>query len=284
MNLKKGIIQTLISSGSARINISLVQRMSMHTIPLQNLLFMLLPVAIVGYFYYKWLGDAKEIAYATLRMTSQLLLIGYVLEFLFKDDSPIIGVAILLFMIAVSSMIALRSCKQKSFQKYNHIFASIAIGGSFNLLIVFIAVLDLKSLYAPMVMIPLAGMIYANAMNAVAIAVERFNYEVQVNDYVQSRFLAFKAADPSSQYSLSGRSCFSSRDDDRADTLRCQSSYCSTISDSGDGHGARKFGDIDYFVFILAERSYQQDCGYYIPLIILNLKASNSSIGNGFEK
>lgn len=88
MNLKKGIIQTLTSSGSARINLSLVQRMSMHTIPLQNLLFMLLPVAIVGYFYYKWLGDAKEIAYATLRMTSQLLLIGYVLEFYLKMIHP----------------------------------------------------------------------------------------------------------------------------------------------------------------------------------------------------
>ncbi|MDD2356839.1 MAG: ABC transporter permease [Thiovulaceae bacterium] len=166
----------------------------MHTIPLQNLLFMLLPVTIVGCFYYKWLGNVKEIAYATLRMSSQLLLIGYVLEFLFKDDSPIIGVAIVLFMIAVSSMIALRSCRQKSFQKYTHIFAAIAIGGSFNLLIVLIAVLDLKSLYTPMVMIPLAGMIYANAMNAVAIAVERFDYEIQLNDYIQSRFLAFKAA------------------------------------------------------------------------------------------
>ncbi len=194
MNLKKGIIQTLTSSGINPIHISLVQRMSMHTIPLVNLLFMLLPVVIVGYFYYRWLGDAKEIAYATLRMASQLLLIGYVLEFLFKDDSPIIGIAIVIFMIAVSSMIALRSCKQKSFQKYTHIFAAIAIGGSFNLLIVFIAVLDLTSLYTPMVMIPLAGMIYANAMNAVAIAVERFDYEIQVNDYVQSRFLAFKAA------------------------------------------------------------------------------------------
>jgi putative ABC transport system permease protein len=97
-------------------------------------------------------------------------------------------------MIAVSSLIALRSCRQKSLQKYTHIFSAIAIGDSFNLLIVLIAVLDLKSLYTPMIMIPLAGMIYANAMNAVAIAVERFDYEIQLNDYAQSRFLAFKAA------------------------------------------------------------------------------------------
>lgn len=97
-------------------------------------------------------------------------------------------------MIAVSSMIALRSCKHKSLQRYTHIFGAIAIGGSFNLLIVLVAVLDLNSLYTPMVMIPLAGMIYANAMNAVVIAVERFDHEIVLNDYVSLRIFAFKAA------------------------------------------------------------------------------------------
>jgi putative ABC transport system permease protein len=61
-------------------------------------------------------------------------------------------------------MIVLKSSKTKDFKKYIYIFGAIAIGGSFNLLIVLIAVLDLKSLYTPNVMIPLAGMIYANAM------------------------------------------------------------------------------------------------------------------------
>ena len=43
-------------------------------------------------------------------------------------------------------------------------------------------------------MIPLAGMIYANAMNAVSIAIERFDYEREKGSYEQARFLAFKAA------------------------------------------------------------------------------------------
>jgi putative ABC transport system permease protein len=155
---------------------------------------MLLPVFIVGYFYHKWIEDAKEVPYATLRMTSQLLLIGYVLKFIFENDSPILGVFIVLFMITVSSMIVIKSSKTKTFKKYLSIFGAIAIGGSFNLLIVLAAVLDLKSLYTPTVMIPLAGMIYANAMNAVAIAVERFDHEIDDNNYVEARKLAFKAA------------------------------------------------------------------------------------------
>ena len=166
----------------------------MNTIPIENLVFMLLPTIIVGYFYFKWIGDSKEIAYATLRMLTQLLLIGYVLDFLFQKDSTVIGITIVIFMIAVSSLIAFRSFKNKVFINYAHIFASIAIGGTFNLLIVFFVVLDLKSIYLPKIMIPLAGMIYANAMNAVAIAAERFNNEMLSKSYEEARFFAFKAA------------------------------------------------------------------------------------------
>ena len=166
----------------------------MQIIPLENTLYMLIPIVIVGYFYYKWIYDAKEIAYASLRMFSQLLLIGYVLEFLFQSGSLYLGVFIVLFMVSVSSFIALRSLKKKGLVEYFHVFGAIAIGGTFNLMIVLALVLDLESLYVPMVMIPLAGMIYANAMNAVAICAERFEHESLSHDYEKARFFAFKAA------------------------------------------------------------------------------------------
>lgn len=49
---------------------------NMDLIPAQNILFMLLPLGVVGYFYYKWADDSKELAYATLRMAIQLVLIA----------------------------------------------------------------------------------------------------------------------------------------------------------------------------------------------------------------
>ena len=97
-------------------------------------------------------------------------------------------------MISVSSLIALRSCKTKTFKRYFDIFSAITLGGTFNLFIVFAAVLNLHALYTPTIMIPRAGMIYANAMNAVSIAIERFDYEREKGSYEQARFLAFKAA------------------------------------------------------------------------------------------
>jgi len=166
----------------------------MQIIPIENILFMLIPIAVVGYFYSRWIGNTKEIAYATLRMSAQLLLIGYVLEFLFTNNSLWSGVLIALFMIAVSSFIALRSFQTKTLRSYLQIFSAIAIGGTLNLIIVLAAVLDLESLYVPMIMIPLAGMIYANAMNAVAISAERFNNEILDKSYKEARMFAFKAA------------------------------------------------------------------------------------------
>jgi putative ABC transport system permease protein len=166
----------------------------MNTIPIENIAFLLFPTIVVGYFYFKWLGNSKEIAFATLRMVAQLLLIGYVLDFLFRKDSAVIGIAIVTFMIAVSSLIAFRSFKRKTLINYARVFSSIAVGGTFNLLIVLFVVLDLDSIYLPKIMIPLAGMIYATAMNAVAIAAERFQNEIISKSYEDARFFAFKAA------------------------------------------------------------------------------------------
>ena len=165
----------------------------MNTIPIENIAFLLFPTIIVGYFYFKWLGNSKEIAFATLRMVAQLLLIGYVLDFLFRKDSAVIGITIVIFMITVSSLIAFRSFKSKTLINYAHVFSSIAVGGTFNLLIVLFVVLDLNSIYLPKIMIPLAGMIYATAMNAVAIAAERFQNEILNKSYEEARFFAFKA-------------------------------------------------------------------------------------------
>lgn len=165
-----------------------------ETIPIVNLLFMLLPVGIVGYFYYRWSENAKEVLVATLRMVAQLLMIGYALSFIFDSQSILLGIFIVFFMISVSSWIALRNFKDKSLQSYKILFISIALGGTFNLLIVIIAVLHLEPLYKAEIVIPLAGMIYANAMNAVALAAERFENEIITHPYKIARHKAFKAS------------------------------------------------------------------------------------------
>ncbi len=155
---------------------------------------MLIPVGVVGYFYYRWIGNSKEIALATVRMVVQLLLIGYLLVYIFNNQNSLVGLLIVLFMVFVSSLIALRNVENRNLQTYFKIFISILIGGSINLLLVLYVVIDLEPLYQPRFIIPLAGMIYANAMNAISLASERFEKEIKNSSYEEARAVAFKGA------------------------------------------------------------------------------------------
>lgn len=167
----------------------------MQVIPIQNLLFMLLPIIIVWYYYKKWIGDSTEIIYATLRMTVQLLFIGYALIFIFEMKNNFMGMAIIAFMIAVSAFITLRSVNNRSFDEFKNILTAIFIGGTFNLVLVIEFVLELTPFYEPRYVIPLAGMIYANAMNAVSLAAERFEKEsIKGESYINARKNAFHAS------------------------------------------------------------------------------------------
>jgi len=136
----------------------------------------------------------SEIIISTIRMLIQLILIGYVLIYIFEEKSSLIGLFIISFMIAVSSWISLRNTKDKSLKHYTQIFLAIAIAGLVNLFLIIGFVLDLQSLYEPRYVIPIAGMIFANTMNALSLAIERFEKEIQ-RDVVfkKAREIAFKA-------------------------------------------------------------------------------------------
>ena len=166
----------------------------MELIAAQNILFILLPLIIVWYFYYKWVDNKVEIIYASSRMIIQLIAIGYLLVYIFKNDSWAIGLLIILVMITMSTFIAFRNLTSKNIRTFNIIFIAIATAGTLNLIIVIEFVLDLTRFYEPKYVIPIAGMIYANCMNAIAIAAERFEQEIKVSNYIQARKISFKTA------------------------------------------------------------------------------------------
>jgi len=166
----------------------------MQHIEILNLLYLLIPVSIVGYFYFKWVGNQKEIAYAAVRMVLQLLLIGYLLAYIFNADSNWMTLLIVIVMISAASMITLRNISIKDMATYRSIFFSILIGGSINLFLVLYFVLEIDSFSQPRYIIPIAGMLYANCMNAVSLVAERFEKEREVHGYRQARATAFRAS------------------------------------------------------------------------------------------
>ena len=165
----------------------------METIPLINLFYSLFPLLIVGYFYYKYTNNKYEIFYSTLRMILQLLLIGYGLLFIFDNKNLGLGLFLVFFMLVVSCMIILRNTKNKSKEHYFTIFAASSLSSLSNLFIVLVFVLEIKS-YEPSIIIPIAGMIFANTMNSVSICIERFEKEIELNPFIKAREYAFKAS------------------------------------------------------------------------------------------
>jgi len=166
----------------------------MQTISFYNLSLTLIPLIFVWYYYYKWTDDKYEIIISTIRMLAQLILIGYFLIILFEEKNSLIGLFIILFMITISSWISLRNTVNKTLKHYSQIFIAISISGLINLILIIVFVLELESLYEPRYVIPIAGMIFANTMNALSLAIERFEKElIRETDFTKAREIAFKA-------------------------------------------------------------------------------------------
>ena len=168
---------------------------SVQVINLANLLIAFLPAVVVVLILFKWTMDGPESVYALARMLGQLLVIGYFLSFIFESGSSLVVLLVLVAMVFISSWIALRTVKDTRSSYYGLALTSICFGGGISLLITTQLVLKLEPFYLARYVIPLAGMIFANAMNSVSIAAERYQSDRRsgvVHD--QARSTAFKAA------------------------------------------------------------------------------------------
>ena len=168
---------------------------SLDTIPLLNLALSLIPVLIVVAIMYRWALNSGTALYAISRMLIQLMLVGYVLAYIFEADNSAVVVGVLSVMLLAASWISLRPIKGRRTATYAAALASISVGGILTLVLVTQAVLRLEPWYQPHFVIPLAGMIFANSMNSVSLAAERFEAEMErTATYVESRDRALNAA------------------------------------------------------------------------------------------
>ncbi|WP_210395229.1 ABC transporter permease [Motiliproteus sediminis] len=170
----------------------------MATVPeitLWQLLIALLPVIPVAWIYWRWQLGAGRIGYALVRMLGQLLLIGYLLTFIFDLTQPLWLVGIVLVMLSASSWIALGSVEAERRRLLLPALIAIGVGGGINLAVALLGVLQIDPWYQPRYLIPLAGMVFSNAMNSVSLAADRITSEVAAGQaFERARQAAFKAA------------------------------------------------------------------------------------------
>jgi putative ABC transport system permease protein len=164
-------------------------------ISLQGLVIAFLPVAVVVGIMLRWSAGARTALYATFRMLVQLLLIGYVLIYIFDSNRPIFILAVLAIMLTVASWIAIRPLQRKNPRIYLNSLGAISIGGILTLALVSQLVLGVEPWFSPRYLVPLAGMIFAGSMNAVSLAAERLQSELERGtSYLEGRRIALQAA------------------------------------------------------------------------------------------
>lgn len=151
---------------------------TVQTIPFTSLVWVFLPVAVVIGVLIAWTTAARTGLYAIARMLIQLLLIGYVLAFIFATDRAWIIVLVLTIMLVAASVIAIRPLRHKQAFVYRNAFVAILIGGVLTLALVTQVVIDIEPWFLPRYVVPLAGMVFASSMNAVSLAAERLEAEL----------------------------------------------------------------------------------------------------------
>ncbi|NKB99120.1 MAG: ABC transporter permease [Pseudomonadales bacterium] len=169
--------------------------LTMPTVSYEMMLFAFIPSVAVFIFMRSWSLNVGQAMWANARMFIQLIAVGYVLTFVFETNNPILVCVIVVLMIVIATAIAIRPLKEKSSRRYLIALAALAIPGMIILAIVTQLVVDLPRWFEPRFVVPIAGMIFANAMNTVSLAAERYEAELgRAQPYEHARNIAMDAA------------------------------------------------------------------------------------------
>lgn len=165
------------------------------TLSLWQLALAFVPVVITLVILFRWSFGTGNALYALARMLVQLLLIGYALAWIFGVHTGWLILLVLAIMLLASSWIALGTVKEQRWQLLSASVLAITLGGGVTLALVTQLVLQMDPWYLPRYMIPLAGMVFANAMTAVSLAAERLFAELDHGlAWAKARTTAYQAA------------------------------------------------------------------------------------------
>lgn len=129
--------------------------------------------AAIGLSAWERIGLELNLAIATGRTILQLAVLGYVLEFIFALDNPWAVLAILSVMLTISAIVARNRITQKIPQMLPLVWRSIFLSTALTMLYTNVLIIQPDRWFEPQYVIPLAGIVLGNAMNAAALAGER---------------------------------------------------------------------------------------------------------------
>lgn len=127
----------------------------------------------IGLSAWQKLGLEWSLAIATVRTVVQLLAVGYILEIVFALNNPGAVLAIIAVMAVIAAIVARNRISQKVPKLLPVAGVAILISTALTLGYINLLVLRPDPWFNPQYLVPLAGILLGNAMNAAAIGGER---------------------------------------------------------------------------------------------------------------
>ncbi|MBD2487554.1 ABC transporter permease [Aulosira sp. FACHB-615] len=127
----------------------------------------------IGLSAWEKLGLELNWAIATGRTILQLLVLGYVFDFIFAVNHPGAVLVILAIILTITAIVARNRISQKIPLVLPVVWGAIFISTAFTLFYTYLLILQPDRWFEARYLIPLAGIIIGNGMNAAAIAGER---------------------------------------------------------------------------------------------------------------
>ena len=156
----------------------------MNTIVELNLwqfsLIYLLLLIVLGIMKKCRINQTKLLIVASIRMTVQLTLAGFVLTYIFKNPHPLFTVIYLVLMSGFSVYTVLSRNKNLNMQFKIVVGISLASTG-LAIVVFFITAVVGVNFFNPQYTIPISGMIMGNAMTGVSLGLKTFNENIRTS-------------------------------------------------------------------------------------------------------
>ena len=133
-------------------------------------IFVLIVLAIVRI---RGIKREKEIIISSVRMTLQLILVGYALVYIFDHPNPLLTILIIALMEAFSIYTVFKKFKKRLSIRLKRVIAFSMCTGTLSCLLFFLlVVVRITPWYDPQYFIPIAGMIVGNSMTGISLGVK----------------------------------------------------------------------------------------------------------------
>ena len=120
------------------------------------------------------LGLERSLAIASLRMVVQLLLIGFVLEWLFTQENPFLILAISLVMASIAGIAAVNRTSRRFPGIYLNSLLSVLVASSLVTGLSVRGIIQVQPWFDPQYLIPLLGMVLGNTLTGISLGLDRF--------------------------------------------------------------------------------------------------------------